>query len=361
MNQKTIVKRAMRAMASVMAVLTVILCSASLAAAAVPAEEAGENPLLASALAFDRTAETITLPLYQGMLGNGSMTWYVITDASNEAVAEKLGVNFAPNLANAVGTAAVQQVSIMNGVVFFEGSVDFSPERVVVPGPTVFPPAVALPGSMGGAGYSPLITAGDGVVLNAPQVANGSGLHEKVVSISFEEMRVTLRLTAGLYHGREILYLSTDASNPVAAALEESTLAPSLDAAPGIASNDPAFSARAAIVVIVNGATGAANPNRQGLVSAILGEGSPLNVTEIHPRNRGEVPLYSPLWDVHPAVWTDAALAAGERRLVDHHDVVAGLAEVGLLASGGEGPPNPGLGGLRAAGFIVNCPVMFVE
>lgn len=362
MKSMPMVKRAMRAIASVTALFTVIWCgSGSLAAAAVLSQEVGAKPLLASAIAFDRTAETITLPLYQGMLPSGEATWYVITDASNRDLAEQLGVNFAPDLANAIGTAAVQQVSIVNGAVLFQGTVDFTPERVLVAGPTVFPPAAALPGSVGNAGYSPLITVGDGVVLNAPQVANGSGLHEKVVDISFERKKVTLKLTAGLYHGKAILYLSTDASDPVAATLEESTLAPNLNAAPGIASNDPAFSARAAIVVIVNGETGAGNPDRQGLVSAILGEGSPLNVTEIHPRDKGQVPIYSPLWDVHPAVWTDAAIATGERRLVDHHDVVARLAEDGFLMSGGAGPPNPDLGGLRAAGFIVNCPVMFVE
>lgn len=362
MNPMSVVKRAMRAMASVVALLTAILCGGvPVAAAAIPTRELGQKPLLASALAFDPTAETITLPLYQGMLPNGGMTWYVIADASNEAVAEQLGVNFAPNLANAIGTAAVQQVNKVNGMVLFPGSVDFAPDRLLVPGPTVFPPVAAVPGSMGDAAYSPLITVGDGVVLNAPQVANGTGLHDKVVSISLAEMSVTLKLTAGLYHGRGILYLATDASNAVAATLEESTLAPNLDAAPGIASHDPAFSARAAIVVIVNGETGAGNPDRQGLVSAILGEGSPLNVTEIHPRNRGEIPIYSPLWDVHPAVWSDAAIGAGEQRLVDHHDTVARLVELGFLMSGGAGPPNPVLGGLRAAGFIVNCPVMFVE
>ncbi len=31
---------------------------------------------------------------------------------------------------------------------------------------------------------------------------------------------------------------------------------------------------------------------------------------------------YSPIWDVTPAAWTDAAIRAGERaRLMDHDDV----------------------------------------
>jgi hypothetical protein len=322
-----------------------------------------QNPqiFLTSAVHFDAVEETITLPLFKGVLPNGETTWYIITDASDLDAAERLGVNWSPKLANALGTAAVQSVVVSGDLVQFKGTVDFAPVSVLVPGATVFPPATAVPGSTGDADYSPLLTKGDGVVFNAPQVANGTGLHEKVVSISFEKMLVTLRLTPGLYHGKGILYLATDASDPVAATLEGSTFAPNMDAAPGLASNDPKTSARAAIVPIVNGQTGVGNPDRQGLVSAILGEGSPLNVTEIHPRNRGEIPIYSPLWDVHPAVWTDAAIAAGERVLVEHHAEFSRLVTDGLLVSGGSGPANPELGGLKAAGFIVNCPVMALE
>jgi hypothetical protein len=111
---------------------------------------------------------------------------------------------------------------------------------------------------------------------------------------------------------------------------------------------------------VVPGPTGVLNPQRQGLQSAVLGEGSPLNVTEIHPRDRGEIPTYSPIWDVHPAVWSDAAIAAGERRRVDHHEDVIDLVNEGKLVSGGQGPSNFDLGGLRAADFVVNCPVMIL-
>ncbi len=310
---------------------------------------------------FDAVAETITLPLYKGMTQKGDTAWFIITDASDRALAEQLGVNWAPKLANAIGTAAVQNVGFMNNMIIFQGTVDFTPDRFLMAGPNVFPPATAMPGSVGDAAYSPLITKGDGIVLNAPQVANGTGLHDKVVNIRMDMMAVTMKLTEGFYHDKGILYLSTDASDPVAATLEAATLAPNMNAAPGLASNDPKSSARAAIVPIVNGQTGVGNPDRQGLISAILGEGSPLNVTEIHPRNSGEIPIYSPFWDVHPAVWTDAAIAAGERRLVKHHEDIAQLFENGLLVSGGSGPPNPVLGGLRAAGFIVNCPIMALQ
>ena len=112
-----------------------------------------------------------------------------MTESSNQEQAERLGVNFAPKLANALGTAAVQNVRLVNaqtgrpsparpslksrGVVLeFDGTVDFSPERIVVPGPTGFPPVQFQAGAVGDSNYSPLITLGDGVVLNASQVAN---------------------------------------------------------------------------------------------------------------------------------------------------------------------------------------------
>jgi hypothetical protein len=78
---------------------------------------------------------------------------------------------------------AVQAVQLVGGQVHFAGTVDFSPERMLMPGPTGFPPALALPGAIGDADYSPLISTGDGIVLNAPQVANISGFNDSVVSI----------------------------------------------------------------------------------------------------------------------------------------------------------------------------------
>jgi hypothetical protein len=320
------------------------------------------NPklLVTSAIALDPVAKTVTLPLFKGRSAAGDTVWFVFTEASDREVARIHGVNWAPKLANALGTGAVQVVT-MDGMLVFPATVDFSPDRSVVPSATGFPPLTAIPGSMGDPGYSPLIDVGDGIVLNAPQVANGTGMHDRVVSIDLDRKEVTLALTNGLYHGKGILYVSFDASDAGAAAIERATFAPNLNAAPGIGTNDPLTSARAAIVPIVNGATGVGNPERQGLQSALLGEGDPLNVTEIHPNNKGEIPIYSPLWDVHPAVWTDAAIAAGERRLLNHHEEIARAFEAGLLVSAGTGPANPVLGGLRAAGFIVNCPVMALE
>ncbi len=126
--------------------------------------QAGEIRLnFDSIIELDIEAGLITLPLFREMHG-GDDVWYVIFDASDRDVAEgQLGVNWAPIMANALGSAAVQDVTVVYSVVQFEGTVDVSPARILVPNlVTGFPPDVAEPGSIGDADYSPLITKGVG-------------------------------------------------------------------------------------------------------------------------------------------------------------------------------------------------------
>jgi len=149
--------------------------------------------------------------------------------------------------------------------------------------------------------------------------------------------------------------LRTDASVDVVSALEDSTLAKNLDAAPGLGSNATS-SARSAIVPIVNGPRGKSNRQRQGLQSAVLGEGSPLNITQSLPGARD----YSPIWDVHPAAWSKEAVSSGHRKRLTSSAQIAAAVRAGRLTSGGTGPANPSLGGLRAANFISNCPTVAI-
>ncbi|MBA3641204.1 MAG: hypothetical protein H0W53_18430 [Acidobacteria bacterium] len=90
----------------------------------------------------------------------------------------------------------------------------------------------------------------------------------------------------------------------------------------------------------------------------MLGEGDPLNVTQEEPGFEDGVVLYSPVWDIHLVVWTDAAIAAGlRRRLTDAEEEIVGLFKKGLVVSGEPaGTPNASLGGLRAINAISNCP-----
>lgn len=322
-----------------------------------PASADGLDVTIASAR-VDAAHETVTLPLQPGT-SHGRTVWYVITDSSDEADAARLGVNWSPKLANALGTPAVQTASVVNGVLDFPGTVDFSPVRSVRPGPAgaEFTGGSYTPGAVGDAAYSPLVTTGKGIVRNATQLANASGRHDSIAAIDFTRRTVTLHSFFGFWQGHRTIYLHQDASSSVVAAAEGSTLAPNLDAAPGLGSNR-SDSARSAIIPVVNGAVGVGNPDRQGLNSALRGEGDPLNINQTVP-NRGHD--YSPVWDVHPVVWTDQAIRAGLRTLLTHNSDIAGVIQHGTAVSAGSGPANPDLGGLRAAGFISNCPIVAVD
>lgn len=306
---------------------------------------------------LDTTRETVKLPLLKGNF-HGATVWYVVTDSSDKDDAARRHVNWAPRMTRALGTRAVQTVTLSGNEVSFSGTVDFSPARVVRPGPAgnEFAGGTYQPGAVGDANYSPLITTGNGVVLNATQVANTSGVHDSVVTINYTAKTVSMSLFFGFWNGHKLLYLHQEASSPVVAAAEGSTYTPNLDAAPTAGSNDRETSARAAIIPIVNGPVGNGNPQRQGLNSALRGEGDPLNVTQEVPGSGGD--RYTPVWDVHPVVWTDAAIAAGQRERLASASEVRNAFDHGLIVSGGNGPANASLNGLRAANAISNCPVV---
>jgi len=310
-----------------------------------PANAADGGRTLFVRSAVEHGDGTVTLPLHRGR-SHGQPVWYVILDASTSNAAATYGVNRSNKLANAKGTAAVQKVTSAGGVLTFPATVDFSPDRVVVPGPTGFPPAAASPGAVGEAGYSPLVELPDGTVLDAPQLANTSGRADKVVSIDPAAQTVTYRETNGFSRNNPVRYVSTDSSDRGAAAIEDVTYAPSLNAAP-FAGGDGTNSARASLAAFVNGQTGAANPNRQGLNSALLDGLDPLNNLAWNP-SQGR---YSPLWDVFLAEWTNAAIAAQRNTVQTAFADVAKLAENGLVTGPRGAPFGP-------VGFIVVCPII---
>ena len=315
----------------------------------------GGADVLPSVIELDRNAGTVTLPLFKGE-HDGRKVWYIVTESSNKDDAERRSVNHAAKLTNALGTEAVQRARLVDGVVRFSGTVDFGPQRVVVPGPNGFPPERFRPGAVGDADYSPLITTNGRTVLNASQVANRSGLHDAVVGIDRKGRRVTLDTFDGFYEDEPLQYLHQEGSVKLIAAIEGSTFAPNLNAAPKVGSNDKDVSARSAIIPIVNGPRGVNNPQRQGLQSALLGQGDPLNITQEEPGDNE----YSPVWDVTPAVWTDRAIESGQRTRLTDAEEVGDLFEEGLITSGGAGPRNASLEGLRALPGISNCPIIAV-
>lgn len=329
----------------------------------------GPLNLLASG-SVNLAAGTVTVPLHRGRMKSGETVWYVLLDTDDKGQADALGINYAPKLTFASVGKAVRTAHLdgSHTLVFDAGKVDFKPERKVVPGsaPNFFPPKSAEPGSVGDADYSPLVrieNAG-GHVYNAPVLAFGASpetlnafckgkpdyslVHDRVVSICPETREVTLQLATGYSAGRPVLYTSTDASNPLPAALEASTYAPALgDIKVGPDTNS--FSPLERIYAFVNGPTGVENPMRQGLNSALSDGRAPLNVM-------GSIPTvshrYSPLWDINPAVWTPKAIAAGTRSRQNDEHAILGLVSSGYLS----GPDGKTFG---SAGFIVNCPVVY--
>jgi hypothetical protein len=286
-------------------------------------------------------ASTATFPLRHGRTEGGARFDYVVIEASTSNTADRFGAGVVNKLRNA--GAGAQRGRFVGGSLVVESGVDFAPVHSVqgTPG-SGFPPVVATPGSVGAAGYSPLVRLPDGSVINAPHVANATGRHDKVVSMSGDGRWVTLALTAGFARGEAVLYLSTDASADVPAALEGSTFAPRLALAPR-PGDDSTASARASLAAFVNGPTGAANPQRQGINSALLGEGDPLNVLAWLP-GQGR---YSPLWDVHLSAWRDGVQARRVTRFADVED----LAEAGRVRGPGGGPWG-------ANDIVVNCPII---
>lgn len=318
------------------------------------------SDLLASAINVDVAHDAVTLPLYEGV-SNGKPTWYVITDTSSRAYAKKFGANFSGKLQNAVGTAAVQQGEWHGSTLSFAGTVNFGLKHVLIPGPNGFPPAKFAPGAVGDAAYSPLVGVSEGtgtaaheVVINAPQVANATGLSGSVVSINKTKHWVKLSLLAGFVDGQNTLYLHTDASTTLVAALEDSTYAPNLNASPGLASDAPTGT-RAAIIPVVNGPRGESNPSRQGLQSALLGQGDPLNVAQEQPSDPVH---YTPVWDVTPVQWTAKAIRSGKRVQLTSWQQVAAEAVAGNVTSALPGTPDKGIGGINSSGAISNCPIV---
>ena len=318
---------------------------------------------------MDLDAGTVTVPVYEGQMVDGTSVWYVVTDTSDAGNAAALGLNHSPKLAySTVGNAArVARLETDGSLTFGRGTVDFAPERSVTPGEmsSPFPPTDFAPGSVGDAEYSPLVyieNAG-GHVYNAPVIAMGASaedlnfcdggadysiLHDKVASICPEEGTVTLTLTPGFSFARPVLYLSMDSNNPMAAAMEGVTLAPGLDDI-AVGGDDSLFSSVERIFAMTNGPTGTGNPQRQGFNSALLGEGGPLNIL-------GGIPTiatdYSPLWDLNAGEWTQEAIDNGYTSRVSEEFQILGLVQQGWITGPGGAPYG-------STGIIVNCPIVW--
>jgi hypothetical protein len=365
-----------------------------------------DHLVLESTLQVDLTQETVRLPLYKGT-ANGHDVWFILTEASDAGLAHNSGLNYAPKLANiAIGCPdCVETVTIdaptadQNkfgpATVHFQGEPDFTPTRTLVPGPNGFPPASFSPGAIAGPGYSPFIRiAGSDVVYNAPIVATGDGpfdvtthtnTADRVLGIhiaqppfpsgQFLDSWVDLLVVKGFDAGKPILYLSTEADDPLASVLERATYVPVLAKAAYNGGDDFLGSARERLFGFINGQTGADNPQAQGfqnivldghasqdasaqntaLINALRNGGDLLNVfgdfpTLADPRH---AQAYSPLWDAQLGQWTQKAIDEGlNTRQIDENVVFNLAATRPDLLTGPGGAPY------GSVGIDINCAVI---
>jgi hypothetical protein len=365
---------------------------------------------LESAIQVNLSKETVRLPLYPGT-ANGQKVWYVLLDASDPGLAHDLGVNYAPKLANIAisDPAAVQTVTLGSptpqanpfgpGVVHFAGAPNFAPTRVAEPGPNGFPLAKFAPGAVAGPGYSPFIKIkGSDVVYNAPIVAVGNGpfdvVHhtntaDRVLGVhiagpskpgQFAESWVDLLFVKGFDAGQPILYLSTDAGQPLTAVLERSVYVPALNNASFNGGDDFLGSARERLFGFINGQTGATNPQAQGfvhlikdghaaqdasagntaLINALRHGGDLLNVFGDFPtlKDPRHADAYSPLWDAQLGLWTPKAVKEGLNTRQIDENVVFNLAATRPDLLTGVNPATGKPAPYGAAGVDINCAVI---
>ncbi len=328
----------------------------------------GPEQLLKSGT-VDAASGTITIPLYLGyMAGTKQKVWYILTDVGDQGVAAELGLNYSAKLTFAAGGARNANFDKDNNLIFDKGTVDFSPVRKILPGPSgaEFPPLSAQPGSVGDNNYSPLVRVlnDGGTIYNASIVAFGvdanqinfangnvdySKVHDQVVAIDPINMTVTLNLINGFSFGRPVWYLSMDASIPLSAAIEHSTYAP-LQATLPLGDDDSFSSPIERIFIATNGPEqdGCDNPKRQGL-SADLADGHRPNNT------LGGIPTialdYSPIWDANLYEWTPDAISKGYREQLREEFQILTFVDDGLLTGPGGKP-------FGSAGFSINCPIV---
>ncbi len=370
---------------------------------------------LENAIQVDLSKETVRLPVYKGTAYKGTpeqeTVWYVLLDASDAGLAHDLGVNYAPKLANLAinDPAAVQTVTLESpgpqqnrfgqAVVDFAGAPDFSPTRIAQPGPSGFPLAKFTPGAVAGRGYSPFIRiAGSDVVYSAPIIATGDGpfdvthhanTGDRVLGVhiappspqgQYLESWADLLFVKGFDAGQPIVYISTDAGQPLTAVLERATYVPALDKAAYNGGDDFLGSARERLFGFINGQAGAGNPNAQGfvhlvkdghaaqdasagntaLINALRNGGDLLNVfgdfpTLSDPRH---AQAYSPLWDAQLGLWTNKAIQQGlNTRQTDEVQVFNLAATRPDLLTGVDpatGQPAP----YGSVGVDINCAVI---
>jgi hypothetical protein len=76
----------------------------------------------------DATAGTITILLYKGTVkSTGKTVWYILTDVSDEGIAQELGLNFSAKMKNINTAARTGNLGSDGNIGFDKGTVNFAP------------------------------------------------------------------------------------------------------------------------------------------------------------------------------------------------------------------------------------------
>ena len=185
-----------------------------------------------------------------------------------------------------------------------------------------------------------------GLVLNAQIVQNPSGKHLRVKSIDTQGRTVTLSILDGVQGGKQYFYhLVTDASVAIAAELEKGVFAPRLAKIPEFGKSLPGEkSALLGFSPVLNGRTDKGSGQDQGFSTALANGIDPINVFPIAPDNdnSSRENNYSPLWDAHVSMWTQAAIDEGKVHRIYSMDEQKSLIRAGFLTSASINPAGPG-------------------
>ncbi|KAL7940383.1 hypothetical protein V8C42DRAFT_362759 [Trichoderma barbatum] len=289
---------------------------------------------------------------------------------SNEGNGNQLGINFLPKLRFAAqsrtadGLKGAEDVEIVNNTtVGSKGMVDFSPVCRLLPGsPQPFPPATADPGSVGDSFYRPLIqlTIAGGEVWNAPSIAGD--VTEEYLNRFCDSIPESMQEEFySKVHDQVIIcpLFCLDASDPLPATIDGGTFAPRLKAIK-TGDDDAVFSGIERFFVATNGYTNrdlpsgaphneSHHPWRQGLSSAVLGEGNALNILGAIPTVAFD---YAPLRNFNLYSGTNYSISSGIRTRLTGEFEVLGMAAAGYVT-------DPDCSPLSDAGFVTNCPPVY--
>jgi hypothetical protein len=196
----------------------------------------------------------------------------------------------------------------------------------------------------------------------------------------FAESYADMLFVKGFDAGQPIVYMSTDAGEPLTAVLERSTYVPALHQASFNGGDDFLGSARERLFGFINGQTGTGDKQAQGfqhlaldgmvgqdaslgntaVINALRNGGDLLNVFGDYPTlaDPRHADAYSPLWDAQLGLWTPKAVQQKMNTRQIDENVTFNLAATRPDLITGVNPATAQPEPYGSAGVVINCVVI---